>query len=50
MNDILIHASSNTAFPQLCQYACGWDAAGIPERSTTYRAKAAPSMARTKEF
>ena len=28
-------ASDNTAFPQLCQYECGWGAAGIPERYTT---------------
>ncbi|MBC2722755.1 MAG: hypothetical protein HGJ98_09695 [Desulfosporosinus sp.] len=34
----------NTALPQLCQDACGWDAAVMPKRSTTYRAKAAPRI------
>lgn len=30
--------------------ACGWGASGKPGRSTTYRAKGAPSLARTKEL
>lgn len=43
-----VSASGNTMFPQLEDDECDWDAAGTPVRSTTYRAKAVPSMARMK--